>query len=106
QRCLTWAKDKKDWTVAQWAKVVFSDERKFSISFGSQGPKVWNKREEAQNPSCLRSMHFMIPSADQLYGDADFIFQQDLAPAHTAESTNTWFKNHSIHVLDLPANLP
>ncbi len=23
--------------------------------------------------------HFMLPSADKLYGDADFIFQQDLA---------------------------
>ncbi len=28
--------------------------------------------------------HFMLPSADQLYGDADFIYQQDLAPANTA----------------------
>ncbi len=25
--------------------------------------------------------HFMLPSAGKLYGDADFIFQQDLAPA-------------------------
>ncbi len=29
--------------------------------------------------------HFMLPSADKLYGDADFIFQQDLASAHTAK---------------------
>ncbi len=29
--------------------------------------------------------HFMLPSADKLYGDADIIFQQDLAPAHTAK---------------------
>ncbi len=29
--------------------------------------------------------HFMLPSADQLYGDADLIFQQDSAPAHTAK---------------------
>ncbi len=29
--------------------------------------------------------HFMLPSADKLYGDAGFIFQQDLAPAHTTE---------------------
>uniref|UniRef100_A0A6Q2YF13 Glypican 6b n=1 Tax=Esox lucius TaxID=8010 RepID=A0A6Q2YF13_ESOLU len=27
--------------------------------------------------------HIMLPAADQLYGDADFIFQQDLAPAHS-----------------------
>ncbi len=25
--------------------------------------------------------HFMLPPADKLYGDADFIFQQVLAPA-------------------------
>ncbi len=34
--------------------------------------------------------HFMLPSADQLFKDADFIFQQDLAPAHTAKSTKSW----------------
>ncbi len=33
--------------------------------------------------------HFMLHSADKLYGDADFIFQQDLAPAHTAKGTKT-----------------
>ncbi len=38
QRRLTWAKKKKNWTVAQWSKVLFSDEREFYISFGNQGP--------------------------------------------------------------------
>uniref|UniRef100_A0A9J8BAP5 Transposase n=1 Tax=Cyprinus carpio carpio TaxID=630221 RepID=A0A9J8BAP5_CYPCA len=38
--------------------------------------------------------HFMLPAADQLYGDADFIFQQDLAPAHSAKASSTWFKDH------------
>ncbi len=40
QRCLTWAKEKKNWTVPQWSKVLFSDERKFCISFVNQGPRV------------------------------------------------------------------
>ncbi len=31
--------------------------------------------------------HLILHSADQLFKDADFIFQQDLAPAHTAKST-------------------
>ena len=26
--------------------------------------------------------HFMFPSANKLYGDANFIFQQDLVPVH------------------------
>ncbi len=33
--------------------------------------------------------HFMLYSADKLYGDADFIFQQVLAPAHTAKGTKS-----------------
>ncbi len=144
QRCLTWAKEKKNWTVAQWSKVLFSDENKFCISFGNQGPRVWRKSGEAHSPSCMKSSvkfpqsvmiwaamssagvgplcflkstvnaaiyqeileHFMLPSADKLYGDADFIFQQDLAPAHTAKGTKSWFNDHGVGVLDWPANSP
>ncbi len=49
----------------------------------------------------------MLPSADQLFKDADLIFQQDLAPAHIAKCTKSWLNNHGgVGVLDLPANLP
>ncbi len=144
QKHLTWAVEKKNWTVAQWSKVLFSDESKCCISFGNQGPRVWRKSGEAQNPCCLKSSvkfpqsvmiwaamssagvgplcflkstvnaaiyqeileHFMLPSADKLYGDADFIFQQDLAPAHTAKGTKSWFNDHGVTVLDWPANSP
>ncbi len=54
QRRLTWAKE-KNWTLAQWSKVLFSDESKFCISFGNQGPRVWRKGREARRPSCLKS---------------------------------------------------
>ncbi len=50
--------------------------------------------------------NFMLPSADKLYGDADFIFQQDLAPAHTAKGTKSWFNDHGVTVLDWPENSP
>ncbi len=112
QKHLTWAKEKKNWSVAQWSKVLFPDESTFCISFVNQGPGVWRKTGEAQNLSCLKSSvkfpqtvmiwaalssadvgslcflksrvnadiyqeiveHFMLPSADKLYGDTDFIF--------------------------------
>ncbi len=144
QRHLTWAKEKKNWTVAQWSKVLFSDERKFCISFGNQGPRVWRKGGEAHSPSGFKSSvkfsqpvmiwgaissagvgplcflktnvtapvyqdileHFMLPSADQLFKDADYIFQQDLAPAHTAKSTKSLLNDHGVGVLDWPANSP
>ncbi len=143
QKHLTWAKE-KNWTVAQWSKVLFSDESKFCFSFGNQGPRVWRKCGEAQNPCFLKSSvkfpqsvmiwaamssagvgplcflkstvnadiyqemleHFILPSADKLYGDADFIFQQDLASVHTAKGTKSWFNDHDVTVLDWPSNSP
>ncbi len=36
-------------------KVLFSDESKFCISFGNQGPRVWKKGGEAHSPRCLKS---------------------------------------------------
>ncbi|CAJ0915852.1 unnamed protein product [Ranitomeya imitator] len=50
--------------------------------------------------------HFMLPSAEMLYGDEDFIFQHDLAPAHSAKTTVKWFTDHGITVLNWPANSP
>ncbi len=50
--------------------------------------------------------HFMLPSADQLFKDADFILQHDSAPAHTAKSTKSWLNDHGVGVLDWPANSP
>ncbi len=143
-RRLTWAKEKKNWTVAQWSIVLFSDESKFYISFGNQGPRVWKKGGEAHSPSYFKSSvkfsqsvmiwgamssagvgplcflktnvtapihqeileHFMLLSADQLFKDTDFIFQQDLAPAHTAKTTKSWLIDHGVGVLDWPANSP
>ncbi len=48
----------------------------------------------------------MLPSADQLFKDADFIFQQDLTPAHTAKSTKSQLNDHGVGVFDWPANSP
>ncbi len=65
-RRLTWAKE-KNWTVAQWSKVLFSDESKFCISFGNQGPRVWRKGGEAHSPSCLKS-RVKFPQSVMIWG--------------------------------------
>ncbi|KAI2649185.1 Transposable element Tc1 transposase [Labeo rohita] len=67
QRRLIWAKEKKKWTVAQWSKVLFSDESKFCISFGNQGPRVWRKGGEAHSPSCLKSS-VQFPQSVMIWG--------------------------------------
>ncbi len=40
------------------------------------------------------------------FKDADFIFQQDLAPAHTAKRKPKLVNDHGVGVLDWPANSP
>ncbi len=141
QKHLTWDKEKKNWTVAQCSKVLFSDESQLCISFVNQGPRVWRKSGETQNPCCLSPVwsfqsvmiwaavssagvgplcfikskvnaavyqeileHFMLSYADKLYGDADFLFQQDLTPAHTAKTTSKCFADHDI-VIVIVANI-
>ncbi len=51
-------------------------------------------------------VYLILPSAYKLYEDADFIFQQDLAPVHTAKGTKSWFNDHGVTVLDWPVNSP
>ena len=41
-----------------------------------------------------------------LWNSNEFIFQQDLAPPHSAKSTQAWCENSHIHMLDWPANSP
>uniref|UniRef100_A0A8C6LB75 Tc1-like transposase DDE domain-containing protein n=1 Tax=Nothobranchius furzeri TaxID=105023 RepID=A0A8C6LB75_NOTFU len=144
QKRLTWATEKQHWTVAQWSKVLFSNESKLCMSFGNQGVRVWRKTGQREMPKCLKSSvkypqsvmvwgamsaagvgplcfikgrvnavsyqeileHFMLPSAEKLYGDEDFIFQHDLAPAHSSNTTGEWFTDHGITVLNWPANSP
>uniref|UniRef100_A0A9J8DMW8 Transposase Tc1-like domain-containing protein n=1 Tax=Cyprinus carpio carpio TaxID=630221 RepID=A0A9J8DMW8_CYPCA len=53
QKRLTWATEKQHWTVAQWSKVLFSDESKFCMSFGNQGARVWRKTGENSRLSPL-----------------------------------------------------
>ncbi len=50
--------------------------------------------------------HFMLPSVNRLLKNADFIFQQDMVPAHTAKNTKSWLNDHGVGVLDWPANSP
>ncbi len=143
QKHLSWTKEKKNWTVVQWSKVLFSDEINFAFHLEIKVPESGGREERhrihvlevqcevstvSDDLGChvicwcwstvfsevhsQRSIyqeileHFMLPSADKLYGDADFIFQQDLAPAHTAKGTKSWFSDHGVTVFDWPGNSP
>ncbi len=50
-----------------WSKVLFSDESKFCVSFGNQGPRVWKKGGEAHSPSSLKSS-VKFPQSVMIWG--------------------------------------
>ncbi len=78
----------------------------FTMSSAGVGPLCLLK--STVNAAIYQEMleHFMLLSADKLYGDDNFIFQQDLAPAHTAKGTKSWSNDHVVTVLHWPANSP
>ncbi len=45
QKRLAWAKDKKDWTAAEWSKVMFSDESKFAFPLEIRVPESGGREE-------------------------------------------------------------
>ncbi len=144
QRRLTWAKEKKNWTVAQRSKVLFQMRASFVfhletkvlesggrvekliaqvawspvLSFHSMwclGCNVicwcWsivlfeNQRQCTRLPRNFGALHasFCWP----FFKDANFIFQQNMAPAHTAKSSKkSCLNDHDVGVLDWPANSP
>ncbi len=55
QRRLTWAKEKKNWLVAQWSKVLFQMRASFVFHLETKVPRVWRNGGEAHSPSCMKS---------------------------------------------------
>ncbi len=73
-----------------WENTLWTDKTKVELFGRCVSHYIWRKSNTATLKSTVNAAiyqeileHFMLPSADKLYGDADFIFQQDLAPAHT-----------------------
>lgn len=120
----SWTKDvlpgirtETDWTSTRFFYFLNSGEvQKIQIAWGPivsflQTVINWGAMSSAAisplgfNKSIIYQ-DFMIPFADKVTEDSDFIFQLDLAPAHTTKSTNTWFDDEDITVLNVPANWP
>ena len=100
-RLLWWSYD-VEWANASssfvWVVVGFLPEALDEVDAASASLPIFRLSSYSGLCLCLRwwnklvvLLSFMLPSTDKLYRDADFIFQQDLTPAHTAKRTKSWF---------------
>lgn len=48
----------------------------------------------------------MLPSAENLFGEGRWVFQQDNDPKHTAIRTRNWFIEHQVPLSEWPAQSP
>lgn len=78
----------------------------FFMSSAGVGPLYFIKSKVSTGIHQETLKHSILYFADRFYGDADFFFQQDLSPLCTAKSTQTWFYDHFITVLNCPKNSP
>jgi hypothetical protein len=68
-------------------RVVASDGKKCTIIFGPDGEKV-----TADSVQALLCQHVM-PGLSTTYHEGNYVFQQDGAHIHTANSTQRFFEN-------------
>lgn len=95
-------------------RYVTSDNRsgRFSINVWAwmcvQGPGVaWRIEGRFNSQTYVRILEdIMLPSVTQLYGNNNFVYQQDNCPVHTAAIIREWFVNNNIELLPWPSRSP
>uniref|UniRef100_A0A3Q1FP19 Tc1-like transposase DDE domain-containing protein n=1 Tax=Acanthochromis polyacanthus TaxID=80966 RepID=A0A3Q1FP19_9TELE len=120
---LLFAGDHKDWTVDDWAKVLFtnllvrrkpgeaykSDSLAPTEKHGGGSVTIWgcfSMGGKGQMQSCERPMNQVMYRATLENSRLPSIFQQNNAPCHTARSVKVWMENQNIPTMAWSSQSP
>ena len=142
---LAWARKLFKWPIAQWSRVVFSDEKIFRVTSNRHGSYVTRFSTEKYSEYCISrspksgpQIHVWgsigwqnigplkrvvgnlnaVQYQQQILNDIEnlgnrcvgylkpWIFMQDGAPAHRANTTRQFLANRHVRLLDWPGNSP
>ncbi|GBL99184.1 Transposable element Tc1 transposase [Araneus ventricosus] len=53
---LAWCREHRDWSIDQWATVLFTDESRFSLNTNSRRPFIWREPGTRYLPSNVREI--------------------------------------------------
>jgi transposase len=125
-----------NWTVADWASYVFTDESRFELN--RMKSPLWSHKSPRRVPKKKFDDSFMIwggisvhggtpvafitgninsdkyqeiiddalPTLNTLFGGQNWTLQQDNASCHVSKATMAWLASKNISTLSWPANSP
>lgn len=140
---LKWANEHKDWTFADWSKILWTDESPVELRYSGR-QLVWRLPNETVAPMATRGkikhppktnvwgcfsasgtgklypitgnldtkgyieilQTQMIPSANALFPEGDFLLQSDNDPKHTSELAHEFLEKKGIELLPWPSYSP
>ncbi len=133
QRCLTWAKEEKNWTVGQWSKVLFQMRASFVFHLETKVLESGGRKDKliAQvawspvlsfhslmicgamssagvGPLCFLKTNVTAPFTKTFWSTSCFllltsILKMLISFSRDAKSTKSWLNDHGVGVLDWPA---
>jgi len=56
KRRLQFTQAHQNWTIEEWRNIAWSDESRFLLRHSDGRVRIWRKKHESMDPSCLVSM--------------------------------------------------
>ncbi|GFX50233.1 transposable element Tcb2 transposase [Trichonephila clavipes] len=98
RRCSLWCREHRNWRDNEWGRVLFTDDRRFSLSSDSHHILFWREREAAIIPrTSLKGTGAM---------GLKFLFMDDNAPCHRTVAAEQLLESEDIERMDWPARSP
>ncbi|GFY17640.1 transposable element Tc1 transposase [Trichonephila clavipes] len=94
-----WCREHRNWRDNEWARVLFTDEGRFTLSSDSHRILIWRERGSRNYPSNIieRERGAMC---------LQFLFMDDNAPCHRTVAAEQLLESEDIERMDWPARSP
>ncbi|GFT37398.1 transposable element Tcb2 transposase, partial [Trichonephila clavipes] len=94
-----WCREHRNWRDNEWGRILFTEERRFSLSSDSHRILIWRERGSRNHPS-------NIIERDRGSMGLQFLFMDDNAPCHRTVAAEQLLESEDIERMDWTARSP